>query len=216
MAATKIQTQQAIKRALLRLDPSLRPAIHALGLSARKRGRGQPYESLLSAIAHQQLHGNAAKAILTRLKALNAGEFPSPDHLLSLSNAQLRACGLSQSKIAAMQDLAQHALTGHVPTRAAMRRLTDEQIIERLVQIRGIGRWTVEMLLIFTLNRPDVLPVDDFGVREGFRWLTKAKKQPKPKELAAYGQRWAPYRSEVALLLWAIADHAKKYKNVEF
>jgi DNA-3-methyladenine glycosylase II len=216
MSVSKVETQRRVKKALLRLDPDLAPVLKAFGLSARTRGRGQPYESLLSAIAHQQLHGNAAKAILNRLKALADGSFPTPEQLLAAPTRTLRACGLSHSKMLAMQDLARHTLSGQVPTRRRMQRLSDEDIISRLTAIRGIGRWTVEMLLIFTLNRADVLPVDDFGVREGFRVWKGLKKQPKPKELAQFGQRWSPHRTEVALMLWAVADHAKKYKSLPF
>ncbi|MFZ0021346.1 MAG: DNA-3-methyladenine glycosylase 2 family protein, partial [Acetobacteraceae bacterium] len=136
-----------------------------------QRGRS-PYEALMRAIAHQQLHGRAALAILARFEALYpADSFPAPELVLASSEAELRACGFSGAKIAAMRAICAAALGGTVPTRRGSARLSDEALIERLTTIRGVGRWTVEMLLIFTLGRPDVLPVDDFGVRDGYRVL---------------------------------------------
>ncbi len=167
-----------------------------------------PYEALLRAIAHQQLHGRAAEAILARFAALSAepGTLPAPAALLALSEAQLRGCGFSGSKIAALRDIAAHAEAGVVPTRRACARLSDAALIERLTAIRGVGRWTVEMLLIFTLGRPDVLPVDDFGVREGYRLLHGLAVQPKPRGLAELGAAWAPFRSTAAWYLWRAAE----------
>ena len=129
--------------------------------------------------------------------------------MLETSAEAMRGCGLSGSKVAAIRDIAEKSVGGLVPTRKAAARLSDETLIERLVQIRGVGRWTVEMLLIFTLGRPDVLPVDDFGVREGWRVATDADTQLKPKELAAIGEAWAPWRSIAAWYLWRAADAAK-------
>src|SRR3984885_6168748 len=131
--------------------------------------RRSPYEALMRAIAHQQLHGRAALAILARFEALYpADSFPAPELVLASSEAELRACGFSGAKIAAMRAICAAALGGTVPTRRGSARLSDEALIERLTTIRGVGRWTVEMLLIFTLGRPDGLPVDDFGVAGGF------------------------------------------------
>jgi DNA-3-methyladenine glycosylase II len=121
----------------------------------------------------------------------------------------MRGCGFSGSKVAAIRDIAEKAVGGLVPTRKAAARIPDETLIERLCAIRGVGRWTVEMLLIFTLGRRDVLPVDDFGVREGWKVATGAETQPKPKELAALGEAWAPFRSIAAWYLWRAADAAK-------
>ena len=121
----------------------------------------------------------------------------------------MRACGFSQAKVAAIRDIAEKTAGGLVPSRRASARLADEALIERLVAIRGVGRWTVEMLLIFTLGRPDVLPVDDFGVREGWRVATGADAQVKPKELVAIGESWGPWRSIAAWYLWRAADAAK-------
>jgi DNA-3-methyladenine glycosylase II len=178
-----------------------------------QRGRS-PYEALMRAIAHQQLHGRAAQAILARFEALYPADgFPPPELVLASSEIELRACGLSGSKIAAMRAICAAALDGTVPTRRASARLSDEELIERLSAIRGVGRWTVEMLLIFTLGRPDVLPVDDFGVREGYRLLQRLDVQPKPKALAEIGLAWAPFRSTAAWYLWRASDEGKRAKQ---
>jgi DNA-3-methyladenine glycosylase II len=197
-------------RTLSRADPTLGSAIKILGPCTLKRGRGSPYEALLSAIVHQQIHGNAAAAILGRFKALQGGRYPTPQELLDVPEATLRACGLSASKQMAMRDVAAKAIDGTVADRRTLRRLTDDAIIERLVTVRGVGRWTAEMLLMFTLNRPDILPVDDFGVREGFKLLYGLQEQPKPRVLAEYGQRWAPYRTTASWYLWRYVDHVRQ------
>jgi DNA-3-methyladenine glycosylase II len=198
------------QRALSRADPTLGSAIRLLGPCTLKRGRGSPYEALLSAIVHQQIHGNAAAAILGRFKALYGGRYPAPEELVAAVDTDLRACGLSAAKQAAMRDVAAKTLDGTVGDRRALRRLDDEAIIERLVTVRGVGRWTAEMLLMFTLNRADVLPVDDFGVREGFKLLHGLKEQPKPRALAEFGQRWAPYRTTASWYLWRYVDHVRQ------
>ena len=175
-----------------------------------QRGRS-PYEALMRAIAHQQLHGRAALAILGRFEALYAPDgFPTPERVLATSEPELRACGFSGSKIAAMRAICAATLDGTVPTRRASARLSDAALIERLTSIRGIGRWTVEMLLIFTLGRPDVLPVDDFGVRDGYRVLQGLEMPPKPKALAEIGLAWSPYRSIAAWYLWRASDEGKR------
>ena len=178
-----------------------------------QRGRS-PYEALMRAIAHQQLHGRAALAILARFEALYPADgFPAPELVLASPEIELRACGLSGSKIAAMRAICAAALDGTVPTRRGSARLSDEELIERLTSIRGVGRWTVEMLLIFTLGRPDVLPVDDFGVRDGYRLLHGLDVQPKPKALAEIGLAWAPFRSTAAWYLWRASDEGKRAKQ---
>ena len=175
--------------------------------------RRSPYEALMRAIAHQQLHGRAAEAILARFEALYPGPgFPAPELVLASPELELRACGFSGSKIAAMRAICAATLDGTVPTRRASARLSDEALIERLTSIRGVGRWTVEMLLIFTLARPDVLPVDDFGVRDGYRVLYGLDVQPKPKALAELGAAWSPFRSIAAWYLWRASDEGKRAK----
>jgi DNA-3-methyladenine glycosylase II len=169
----------------------------------------EPYHALLSAVAHQQLHARAAQAIFGRLKLACGAVVPDPHVLLALSDETLRACGFSANKAAAIRDVAAKAADGTIPSRARALRLADDELIERLTSIRGVGRWTVEMLLIFTLRRPDVLPVDDFGVREGYKKLHGLESQPKPKALAQIGEVFAPYRSTAALYLWRAADAPK-------
>jgi len=173
------------------------------------------YQALIRAVAHQQLHARAAETILGRLAALNDGALPAPAALLALPDEVIRGCGFSGSKMAALRDIAARTADGTVPTAARARKLSDEELIERLVTIRGVGRWTVEMLLIFTLKRPDVFPVDDFGVREGYRVLYGLEAQPKPKVFAEMGKIYAPYRSMASLYLWRAADLAKGVKVVK-
>jgi len=171
-----------------------------------------PYEALVRAIAHQQLHGRAAQAILARFSALYPGcEFPEPAQVLATDDPVLRGCGFSGSKIAAIRDICVKTLDGTVPSRRASVRLSDDVLIERLTTIRGVGRWTVEMLLIFTLGRPDVLPVDDFGVREGYRLLHGLESQPKPRALAAIGEAWAPYRSLATWYLYRATEENRRH-----
>ncbi len=170
----------------------------------------EPYEALVRAIAHQQLHGRAAETITGRFLALYPGvDFPTPAMVLATETAVLRGCGFSGGKVAAIQDIAAKAEAGVVPTRRAATRLSDAALIERLTSIRGVGQWTVEMLLIFTLGRPDVFPVDDFGVREGYRRLFGLETQPKPKAFAELALPYAPYRSTAAWYLWRAADEKK-------
>jgi DNA-3-methyladenine glycosylase II len=174
-----------------------------------------PYEALIRAIPHQQLHGRAAEAILARFSALfPAGNFPEPDAVMATAETALRGCGFSAGKIAAIRDICAKTLDGTVPTRRQSLRLTDEALIERLTAIRGVGRWTVEMLLIFTLGRPDVLPVDDFGVREGYRVLFELDVQPKPKQLGEIGLVWSPHRSLATWYLYRAAEEARRQAPV--
>ncbi len=169
------------------------------------------YEALVRAIAHQQLHGKAAEAILGRFIALFPDSvFPAPAQVLDTEDAALRACGFSAAKLAAIRDICAKSLDGIVPARSRATRLTDDALIERLTTIRGVGRWTVEMLLIFTLGRPDVLPADDFGVREGYRVLFERDAQPKPRELAALAAPWSPYRSFATWYLYRAVEEARR------
>ena len=175
-------------------------------------GAQHPFETLLEAIVYQQLHGRAAATIFARVKALfGERRFPSPEEILQTRNADLRSAGLSRQKIAAIQDLARRAIDGTVPTHKEIRRLSDAQIIGRLTAVRGIGVWTAEMLLIFSLGRPDVLPVHDYGVLQGFALTYGRKELPKPKQLAEFGERWRPYRTAASWYLWqAVHLHRKK------
>jgi DNA-3-methyladenine glycosylase II len=196
-------------------DPAFAALVERIGPCRLTVEPREPYEALVRAISHQQLHARAAEAILARFVALFPGApFPPPDGVLAADEGAMRACGLSATKIAAVKDIARRTLDGTVPTLAAAAALDDDALIERLTTIRGVGRWTVEMLLIFTLGRPDVLPVDDFGIRDGWRLLHKLPAQPKPRELAAIGAAWAPYRSTAAWYLWRASDEGKKIKPV--
>jgi len=176
-----------------------------------------PFESLLESILYQQLHGKAAATIHRRVREHFEGD-PTPRLLLDAPDEVLRAAGVSFNKIKALKDLAARTLDGTVPTHAAIGKMTDAEIVERLTAVRGIGPWTVEMLLIFRLGRPDVLPVTDYGVRKGFA-LTfhrvpksrplAAEDLPKPEVLLKRGKRWAPFRSVAAWYLWRACDLAK-------
>lgn len=180
----------------------------------KQRSRRSPFESLARAIAYQQLHDKAAESILRRFVTLfPRRRFPRPDELLALDAGRIRRCGFSRAKALALRDLAAKTLDGTVPTSRAIARLDDDAIVERLITIRGIGRWTVEMLLIFQLGRPDVLPVDDFGVRNGFRIAYGRRSMPTPKEMLRYGQRWKPYRTAASWYLWRAADRVKNGKE---
>lgn len=170
----------------------------------------EPYEALVRAIAFQQIHGNAARAILGRFLALYPGvAFPDPDSILATETASMRGVGFSQSKILAIKAIAEAAATGVIPLRTEAAVVDDEALIERMVPIRGVGRWTVEMMLMHTLGRPDIWPVDDFGVREGWRVLKGLAKQPSPRELASAGHGLSPFRSAASWYLWRAADEAK-------
>jgi DNA-3-methyladenine glycosylase II len=198
---------------LAKADPALGKFIKSQGPLQRPKPDGtEPYEALLSAVAHQQLHAKAALSILGRLKAQCDDDWPAPATLLAMPDTALRACGFSGAKILALRDIAARALDGTIPTRARARRLSDAALIERLTTLRGVGRWTVEMLLISNLRRPDVFPVDDFGVREGYRRLHGLEAQPKPKALGVIAQAYAPYRTTAALYLWRAADTLKPPK----
>ncbi|UEB97973.1 DNA-3-methyladenine glycosylase [Pseudomonas sp. HN2] len=165
-----------------------------------------PYESLVRAIAYQQLHAKAGDAILGRLVGLFPGQaFPRPEQILATEVERLRACGFSASKIATIQGIAQATLDGVVPDYPTAQAMDDETLIERLTSLRGVGRWTVEMLLIYSLERMDILPADDFGVREGYRRLKGLDVQPTRKQMIEIGRTWSPYRTVAAWYLWRVA-----------
>jgi DNA-3-methyladenine glycosylase II len=173
--------------------------------------RHSPYEFLCESIAYQQLNGRAAATIFGRFCGLfgRRSRAAHPARVGGATIEQLRTAGLSQAKALAIKDLAAKTLSGVVPGRAALARRDDEASIERLVAVRGIGRWTVEMFLMFGLGRPDVLPVDDFGVRKGYQRAFRKRQPPKPKELLAWGERWRPYRSVASWYLWRAAEAPK-------
>jgi DNA-3-methyladenine glycosylase II len=203
-----------ILRHLAAADPVMRRIIRLHGdCKLVPETRRSPFQSLVQAIAHQQLNGTAAETILARFKKLFPGRrFPRPEDLAGVTDAQIRACGFSFAKIRAIRDLAEKTLSGLVPDARQIVKLSNEEIILRLTAVRGVGRWTVEMLLVFQLGREDVLPVDDFGVRAGFRHAYRKSEMPKPKELLAHGEKWRPHRTTAAWYLWRAADGAKKKK----
>jgi len=193
--------------ATLRADPVMAGVIDRVGPLRLKPRRLRPFQSIVHAIIHQQLSGKAAKTILTRFQNLfSNGRFPSASAVTSIDNISLRAAGLSRAKAAYIKELAQMVLAGKVPSLHACSRFTDDELIEQLTAIKGVGRWTVEMLLIFNLGRPDVLPVNDLGVRKGFQIAYKRRKLPEPDQLESFGDRWRPHRTTAALYLWRAAD----------
>jgi DNA-3-methyladenine glycosylase II len=196
---------------VLKTDPVMSALIGVAGpCGIRARAPQEPFEALARAIAHQQLHGAAARTILGRLVALFAPlAFPAPQQILDAPEKRLRAVGFSFAKIAALKDLARKTIEGVVPPAAELALLGDMEIIERLSSVRGIGRWTVEMMLMFQLERRDILPVDDFGVRNGFRLAYGLKGMPMPRALALFGERWKPYRSVAAWYLWRASELAR-------
>jgi DNA-3-methyladenine glycosylase II len=206
-------TPQAHKH-LSSKDPVMRRLIREHGKCGLvPETRRSPFQSLVQAVAHQQLNGTAANTILSRFKKLFPGKkFPQPADLAGVTDKQIRACGFSFAKIKAIRDIAEKTLSGVIPSSREIVKLPDEEIIERLTQVRGVGRWTVEMLLIFQLGRFDILPVHDFGVRTGFRHAYKKRKMPEPKALLAHGEIWRPHRTTAAWYLWCAADALKKKK----
>jgi len=211
-------------------DPKLGRLIERAGpFTMKLTSTLSPFEALLESIVYQQLHGKAAATIHARLLAsfaepgpggslLHPAPHPTAEHLLAAPNEQLRLAGLSHNKALAIRDLAAKTLDGTVPTLARIRRMTDEEVIEHLTQVRGIGRWTVEMFLIFRLGRPDVLPVSDYGVRKGFA-LTFGKLKPadkvgpadlpKPDVMETRAKRWHPWCSVASWYMWRACDLAK-------
>jgi DNA-3-methyladenine glycosylase II len=203
-----IYDPQAAARALSAADPTMAELIARVGACGLEiRATATPFEALLRSIIYQQLSGRAAATIHARVTALIDGQAPPrPRQVLALPEATLRNAGLSRNKAAAIRDLAEKAVEGIVPTRRALAELDDEAIIARLIAVRGVGRWTVEMLLIFYLGRPDILPLDDLGIKKGFKAAYGMKKLPHVRTLTRAGKRWAPYRSVASWYLWRAAE----------
>ncbi len=213
--------------ALSAADPKLARLIERAGpFTLRLASKQSPFEALAESIIYQQLHGKAAATIHARMLAsfepgiaqkTGPGKHPSPQDLLDCPNEQLRSAGLSHNKMLALRDLAAKTLDGTVPSLRTIKKMSDEEIIEHLIQVRGIGRWTVEMLLIFRLGRPDVLPVSDYGVRKGFA-LTFLGLKPSqkvtpdllatPEQMQRRAKKWAPWRSIASWYLWRACDLA--------
>ncbi len=189
---------------LSRSDPVLGELIRKVGpCTLAPRDRRSPFQALVQAVVFQQLNGKVAEKILNRFRGLYPRlRFPTPEALATTREAELCGAGLSRAKAAAVKDIAAKTLSGVVPSRKAISAMTDEEIIERLTTLRGVGPWTVEMLLIFTLGRPDVLPTTDYGVRKGFALTYGWKELPLPKELLREGEIWRPYRTTAAWYFW--------------
>ncbi len=179
----------------------------------RWRKAFDPVDALARAILYQQLSGKAASTIVGRVETAIASDRFHCDTLARCDDATIRACGVSGNKLLALRDLALREERGEIPTLRQMSTLDDDAIIAALVPIRGIGRWTVEMMLMFRLGRPDVLPVDDLGIRKGAQVLDKDEVMPAPKQLLERGERWGPFRTYASLYLWRIADSAAKQKT---
>jgi DNA-3-methyladenine glycosylase II len=173
----------------------------------------EPYVALLESIAHQQLAGAAARAIWARVIGLFADGVPCPRGLADMTEAQLRAAGLSRSKALAMKDICARVNAGKIPSMSLIAQMSDADIYSQLMEARGVGIWTVDMLMMFALSRPDVMPVTDYGVRKGLQVLYRKRALPSPKQVLKYSEKWQPHRSVAALYLWRIAETAKKPKR---
>jgi len=172
-------------------------------------GAQSPYDALLESICHQSISGKAAATIFGRVRALGShGRAPTPEEMLRLRKPVLRKAGLSGAKILAMKDLAKKTIEGVVPTLERALEMSDQELIERLVSVRGIGAWSVEMFLIFRLGRPDVLPIHDLGVKKGWSVAYGKKHMPRPAELLAFGERWRPYRTVASWYMWRAFERA--------
>lgn len=191
-------------------DPGLAPLIKETQEFRLEKGAAEnPYEVLVEAITHQSISGKAAATIFGRVKALGSnGRIPTPQQMLKLPRPALRKAGLSAAKILAVKDLAQKTIDGVVPTLEEAHQLSDEELVHRLVSVRGVGAWTVEMFLIFRLGRPDVLPVHDLGVRKGWALTYGKEHMPAPKELLKFGERWRPYRTVASWYMWRACQRA--------
>jgi DNA-3-methyladenine glycosylase II len=198
-----------MSEALAALDPVMARLVAAHGpCPIPTRETASAYESLFRAIVYQQLSGKAAGTILGRVlaKCGNPDTTPDPAHFLTQTDEDMRACGLSRQKLAALRDLSQKRLDGIVPDSEEIDHLPDQDIIARLTAVRGVGQWTVEMYLMFTLGRPDVWPVDDLGVRKGWKIAHGLDEMPKPKAFKAMADHLKPYRTQVAWYCWRVCD----------
>ncbi|MGY0618768.1 DNA-3-methyladenine glycosylase family protein [Lysobacter sp. A378] len=201
---------------LARRDRELGSWMRRLGVidpDPRWRKSFDPVDALARAILYQQLSGKAAATIVGRVEAAIESDRFHCDTLGRCDDPTLRACGVSGNKVLALRDLALREAAGEIPTLRRMATMDNDAIIDALVPVRGIGRWTVEMMLMSRLGRPDVLPIDDLGIRKGAQIVDKLEVLPKPKQLAQLGERWGPYRSYASFYLWKIADFAVEAKT---
>src|SRR5262249_28059745 len=194
-------------------DPALARVIDAVGpFRMRLKRTSSIFGALPEAIVYQQLNGRAAATIFARVCALFPHAYAglSAEQILGVSDARLRGAGLSRAKLLSLRDLARKASSGELPTLAQVHRMEDATVIERLTQVRGIGKWTVEMLLIFRLGRPDILPADDYGIRKGFGVAMRRRELPSRTDLEKRGARWRPYRTVASWYLWRVAELGRK------
>jgi DNA-3-methyladenine glycosylase II len=192
---------------LAQADARMGALVRRVGpLKMRRERTASIFEALARSIVYQQLHGKAAAAIHARLCALFPSGVPAPEALLALDESALRGAGLSQTKLRSLRDLAERSLDGTVPPIERLRRMSDDEIEERLVKVRGVGPWTAHMILIFRLRRPDVLAAGDFGVRHGFMLTYGKRAMPTPRELERRAEAWRPYRSAACWYLWRAVD----------
>ena len=198
---------QAAVAHLKATDPVLKGLIDRIGPITIRARRVPVFQSLVQAIIYQQLHSNAADAILGRFKALfGDGHFPSAEQVLATDLERLRSAGLSRPKANYIRGIAERAFSGLLPSLKECDKLGDVEIVQRLTEMKGVGRWTVEMFLIFNLGRLDVLPVYDLGVRRGFQIAYGKRKLPEPEQLERFGEKWRPYRTVAARYLWRALD----------
>ena len=198
---------QSILKNLSKIDPVMSKLINHIGPIDLKPRRLPPFQSIIHAIIHQQLSGHVAGAIYNRFISLfEKGNFPTPAEIINMDPEILRGSGLSKAKTIYVKSVAEMALNGSIPSLKECDKLTDEELKEQFMKIKGVGPWTVEMLLIFNLGRLDVLPIHDLGVRKGFQLAYKKRKLPTPEQLERYGRKWKPYRTIATLYLWGAAD----------
>jgi DNA-3-methyladenine glycosylase II len=199
---------------LRQCDPRLGEWIDRIGVLEFPTPQArEPFVALLETIAHQQLAGAAARAIWARVMGLFEDGVPCPKRLVDMTEEHLRTAGLSRSKALAMKAICTQVNAGTIPSAALIGQMPDTEIYERLMEVRGVGSWTVDMLMMFTLCRPDIMPVTDYGVRKGFQVLYRKQALPTPKQLLKLTEKWRPHRSLAALYLWRIADTAKRTKK---
>lgn len=202
--------RQTLKEALTHLkkaDPLLAPLLSKHACDIAREAEFEPFHALARAIAHQQLHGKAAETILGRfVEKVGKGKFPTPLQVKRARMTTLRACGFSTAKSLALKDLAAKRLDGTIPDAVQLHAMKDDEVVERLISVRGVGRWTVEMMLMFRMGRLDVLPADDFGVRKGFTVHYGKRAMVTKKALLKHGERWRPFRSVASWYMWRVLE----------
>jgi DNA-3-methyladenine glycosylase II len=198
---------RAARRHLMKCDPRMRDVIKRVGpCRLHAAAPRDPFETLCLSIASQQLSTKAADTIFQRFRALFPGGRPTPEHVMTLSEAEIRATGFSRAKVSFVRDLAAHVLDGRLDLRR-LRRHPDDEVMRQLVAVKGIGRWTAEIFLMFRLGRQDILPADDLGLMIAAHRVYKLRKRPDAKKLRKMGEAWRPFRSVAAWYLWATLDH---------